>query len=303
MKNRISSPNLPSKSPAAPQLPPYGSAESFLAAVQAGFDTLSRQLKMIARYVEKNRERLALEGIQETARHCEVQPSAVVRFAKHFGFSGFSEMQALFRAGAERQLAPNRDYRERIRDLVSPERNSLSAVHIAHEMISGSIDSLQALQRTLPDDQFDEAVALMLDAPALWVVAARRAFPVGAYLVYALQHTDKPVHWLQGLGHMQQGQLRALAKGDVLIAVSFEPYAQETLDVVHTALQRGARLLAITDSPFSPLAAQASATLLVQDGATFGFRSLTSTLCLAQSLFLGLAYRLELAYEKKTSRK
>lgn len=301
MKNRKTNfESLPR--PDAQQPPAFASAESFLADVQAGYDSLSRQLKIIARYIEKNRERLALEGIQETARHCEVQPSAVVRFAKHFGFSGFSEMQALFRAGAERQLAPNRDYQARIRDLVNTEANSLSAAHIAHEMISGSIDSLQALQRTLPDAQFDEAIALMLDAPALWVVAARRAFPVGAYLVYALQHTDKPVHWLQGLGHMQQGQLRSLAKGDVLIAVSFEPYAQETLEVVQTALTRGARLLAITDSPFSPLAAQASATLQVQDGATFGFRSLTSTLCLAQSLFMGLAYRLELAYEQKTPR-
>lgn len=299
MKNRTPSHNLDSKPDAQPQQLPPASAESLLAAVQADFDRLSRQLKLIARYVEKNRDRLALEGIQETARNCEVQPSAVVRFAKHFGFSGFSEMQALFRAGAQRQLAPSRDYQARIRELVGAEADSLSSAHIAHEMISGSIDSLQALQRALPDARFDEAVELLLDAPALWVAAARRAFPVGAYLVYALQHTDKPVHWLQGLGHMQQGQLRALAKGDVLIAVSFEPYAQETLDVVQTALERGARLLAITDSQFSPLAAQASATLLVQDGATFGFRSLTSTLCLAQSLFLGLAYRLELAYEKK----
>ena len=299
MKNRITLPNSGPKTDG--QLPrPYANSESFLAAVQADFDRLSRQLKMIARYVEKNRERLALEGIQETAWQCAVQPSAVVRFAKHFGFSGFSEMQALFRAGAERQLATNSDYQARIRELVSTEANSLSAAHIAHEMISGSIDSLQALQRTLPDAQFDEAVDLMLDAPAIWVVAARRAFPVGAYLVYALQHTDKPVHWLQGLGHMEQGQLRSLVKGDVLIAVSFEPYAQETLEIVQTALKRGARLLAITDSPFSPLAAQATATLQVQDGATFGFRSLTSTLCLAQSLFMGLAYRLELAYEQKT---
>ena len=302
MKNRTSCRNLDSKPDAQPP-PPPASAESLLAAVQADFDRLSRQLKLIARYVEKNRDRLALEGIQETARNCEVQPSAVVRFAKHFGFSGFSEMQALFRADAQRQLAPRRDYQARIRELVSTEAKSLSSVHIAHEMINGSIDSLEALKRKLPDARFDEAVELMLDAPALWVAAARRAFPVGAYLVYALQHTDKPVHWLQGLGHMQQGQLRALAKGDVLVAVSFEPYAQETLDVVQTALKRGARLLAITDSQFSPLAAQASATLLVQDGATFGFRSLTSTLCLAQSLFLGLAYRLELAYEKKIQRK
>jgi DNA-binding MurR/RpiR family transcriptional regulator len=279
----------------------YTDADAFLADVRGHYEQLSRQLKTIARYVEKSRERLALNGVQETARHCDVQPSAVVRFAKRFGFSGYSEMQSLFRARAVQQLAPNRDYADRIRGLVGLERGLLSPARIAHEVIGGSIESLQALQRSLPDAQFDDAVALMLESPALWLAAARRAFPVAAYLNYALQYTGKPVHWLNGLGHMQQGQLRALAEGDVLIAVSFEPYAGETLETVTAARQRGARLLAITDSQFSPLAAQADVTLLVQDASTFGFRSLTSTHCLAQSLFIGLAYRMELAHERMAS--
>ena len=286
-------------------MPDYADADAFLATVRAGYEGLSRQLKAIARHVEKHHDRLALDGIQVTASQCGVQPSAVVRFAKHFGFSGYTEMQALFRAGAARQLAPNGDYQERIRALMDASSDSNSAARIAREVVGGSIDSLQALQRTLQapafDQDFDRAVALMAGAQALWLAASRRAFPVGAYLAYALQHTAKPVHWLHGLGHMQQGQLRALSAGDVLIAVSFEPYAQETLDVAAAARQRGARLLAITDSRLSPLATQADVALLVQDGATFGFRSLTSTLCMAQSLFLGLAYRLELAYEQAPS--
>ncbi|MDQ0587901.1 MurR/RpiR family transcriptional regulator [Variovorax paradoxus] len=299
MKNRISTP--PAVPPAI-AAGPYASAEDFLQAVRAGFEGLSRQLKLIARYVETSRDRLALDGVQETASECGVQPSAVVRFAKHFGFSGFSEMQALFRAGAAQRLAPHRDYQERIRSLVGGAGAApITPARIAHEVIGGSIESLQALQAGLPDERFDAAVELMLDAPALWLAASRRAFPVGAYLAYALQHTAKPVHWLHGLGHMQQGELRALAPGDVLVAISFEPYAQETLDVVESALAQGARLLAITDSQLSPLAGRASAVLLAQDGATFGFRSLTSTLCLAQSLFLGLAYRMELAYERRGS--
>lgn len=280
-------------------MPPFASAEQFLAAVHDGYEGLSRQLKVIARHVEKSREQIALDGIQETARQCEVQPSAVVRFAKHFGFSGYSEMQALFRSSAAQQLAPNRDYHARIRDLVQSDSGSMSAALIAHQVIHGSIDSLQALERGLSDERFDEAVALMLDAPTLWLAASRRSFPVGAYLAYALQHTAKPVHWLSGLGHMHLGQLHALAEGDVLVAVSFEPYANETQEVVRAAQQRGARVLAITDSKLSPIAANAAVTLLVQDAATFGFRSLTSTLCLAQSLFLGLAYRMELAYGKQ----
>jgi DNA-binding MurR/RpiR family transcriptional regulator len=44
----------------------------------------------------------------------------------------------------------------------------------------------------------------------------------------------------------------------------------------------------------SPLASMATATLVVHESSTFGFRSLTNTMCLAQSLFIALAYRTEL---------
>ena len=61
-------------------------------------------------------------------------------------------------------------------------------------------------------------------------------------------------------------------------------------------MQRGARVIAITDSRMSPLAREAEVTLMVQDSETFGFRALTATMGLAQSLFVALAYRLELSY-------
>lgn len=278
-------------------LGPYPDTAAFLVALQASFDGLSRQLKLIGKHVEMQGERMAFDGIQATAELCGVQPSAVVRFAKHFGFTGYSQMQALFRADAARQLSVQHDYQDRIRGLIASGSDARGGTRLAQAVIEGSIESLQALQRGLPPEQFEAAVDLMLDAPSLWLAASRRAFPVGAYLAYALQHTEKPVHWLHGLGSMQKGELRALSPGDVMLAVSFEPYAPETLEVVDLALSRGARLLALTDSQLSPLAARATVTLLAQDSAIFGFRSLTSTLCLAQSLFLALAYRMELAYE------
>ena len=60
------------------------------------------------------------------------------------------------------------------------------------------------------------------------------------------------------------------------------------------AVQRGARLISITDSRMSPLAREAQVALMVEDSPTLGFRSLSSTMALAESLFIALAYRLEL---------
>jgi DNA-binding MurR/RpiR family transcriptional regulator len=106
---------------------------------------------------------------------------------------------------------------------------------------------------------------------------------------------------MSGLGSMHLGQMRSVRPGDVMLAISFSPYAEETLAAVGLAVERGAELIAITDSRMSPLAKLAKASLLVQDNSTFGFRSLTSTLGLAQSLFIALAYALELPYRPTTA--
>jgi DNA-binding MurR/RpiR family transcriptional regulator len=275
--------------------------DQLLKRISEEYEGLSKQLKVIARHVEQHRDHLGLEGIQDVAAQCAVQPSAVVRFAKHFGFSGFTELQRIFRDGLARQIAPSRNYRTRIRDVIDSGAGALSAVEIAQEFLGGSIAGMQELRNGLHGPSFKKAVDLLAEADAIWVAGSRRSFPIAAYLDYALQHTDKRVGLISALGSMHQGQMRSVRKGDVLVAISYTPYAGETLEVAEAAVARGARLIAITDSRMSPLARNANVALIVQDNSTFGFRSLTSTLGLAQGLFIALAYRLELPY-KPTSK-
>ncbi len=274
--------------------PPKLSVEQLLKRISDEYEGLSRQLKVIARYVEQHRDHLGLEGIQDVAAQCEVQPSAVVRFAKHFGFSGFTELQRIFRDGLARQIAPSRNYKTRIREVIASGAGTLSPVEIANEFLGGSIAGMQELRNGLHGPSLRRAVDLLAEADAVWIAGSRRSFPIAAYLDYALQHTDKRIGLVSALGSMQQGQVRSVRQGDVMLAISFAPYAEETVEVARSAVARGARLIAITDSRMSPLARDAQVALVVQENSTFGFRSLTSTMGLAQGLFVALAYRLEL---------
>lgn len=275
--------------------------DQFIARITAEYETLSKQLKVIAKYVEQHRDHIGIEGIQQLAANCQVQPSAVVRFAKHFGFSGFSEMQLVFREGLTRQLAPSRNYRARIRDIIDSGAGSLSSVEIAREFLAGSQAAMHELEANLDEATFKKAVDMLRKTDCIWIAASRRSFPIAVYLDYALQHTDKRVCLMSALGNMHLGQMRSVRTGDVMLAISFAPYAEETLAAVALAQERGARVIAITDSRMSPLAKDAEAVLIVQDNSTFGFRALTSTMGLAQSLFISLAYALELPYRPTSS--
>ncbi len=274
--------------------------EQLIKHISSDYEALSKQLKVIARHVEQHRDHIGLDGIQEVARQCNVQPSAVVRFAKHFGYSGFTEMQAIFREGISRQLAPSRNYKTRIRDIIESGTGSLSSVEIANEYLAGSLAGMQELQSSMHAPTFKKAVDLLAESDCIWITASRRSFPIAVYLDYALQHTDKRIGLVSGMGSMQLGQMRSVRKNDVIIAISFAPYAEETISVAKLAVERGAKLIAITDSRMSPLAKLAQVALIVQDNSTFGFRSLTSTMGLAQSLFIALAYTLELPYKSST---
>lgn len=275
-------------------------ADDLRSRIAAEYESLSVQLKKIARYAEEHGDHIGLEGIQEMASQCGVQPSAVVRFAKHFGFSGFSEMQALFREGISRQIAPTRNYRARIREVIESGSRRLTSAEIAHEFMAGSLGAMQELQQQLDEAAFESAVKQLAEADCIWIAAARRSFPVATYLDYALQHTEKRVHLVSGVGSMYMGQVRSVRAGDAMIAISFAPYAEETLACVEMAKERGAHIVAITDSRMCQLARKADIALLVKDNATFGFRALTSTMGLAQSLFIALAYQLELPYQPTT---
>ena len=270
--------------------------DAVIARIAGEFDALSKQQKLIARYVEQHRDRIGLDGILELAAHCGVQPSAVVRFAKRLGFSGFSQMQAVFRDGISRQIAPARSYHLRLREVIEGGAKDLSSVEIAQGFLTGSMAAMQELRDGLDAEQFERAVRRLVETDQVWVVGVRRSFPVASYLTYALQHTDKRVGQVSALGAMQQEQVRSVRPGDVVIAVSFAPYAPESLAFAELAVQRGAKLIAITDSRMGELARLADSCLLVQDHATFGFRALTGTMGLAQSLFLAVAYRLELTH-------
>lgn len=266
--------------------------------IAATYESLPRKLKSIASYIEQHRSSVMMDRVSDIAQASNVHPSAVVRFSKHFGFSGFSEMQAIFRQAYTEQVAPIQSYQQRVRRLITSNRARLRGPDIAREFIDGSRHGLDELASGLDTGAFNEALDLLIKAKAIYIAGVRRSFAAASYLAYALQHTRKRVILAPGLGGMYREQISSIRKGDALVAISFLPYGKETQYCVRMAHYNKASTLVITDSQMSPLARFASVLLTVKEGNAFGFRSLTNTICLCQALFISLAYKLELNIEQ-----
>jgi DNA-binding MurR/RpiR family transcriptional regulator len=277
--------------------PPTNAAE-LREAILEQYDGLSKRLQQIARYVLDEPDELALETLAVIAERSGVQPSAIVRFAKFFGFEGASQMQRLFREGLVSSHAAL-GYNERVRKFTKTV-NGAKADDILSEFVEGNILALHSLKQTVASDDIRKAVQLVQEADTVYVAGFRRSFPVSSYLAYSLQQTGKRTIFVSGVGGMTRQQLQTAGNRDLLIAVSFSPYSAETVEAAELAVERGARLLSIADSPVSPIAKLADCTLQVRESEIRTFRTLSASLCLAQALVIGFAFE---SSKKKPARK
>jgi DNA-binding MurR/RpiR family transcriptional regulator len=225
------------------------------------------------------------------AERSECQPSAVVRFAQTLGYDGASQMQRLFRDGLLSSHS-GLSYDERVRKFsrTLEERGTDGARALLSEFIEGNVLAAQSVAQTVSQAEVTAAVRLIQHADSVFVVGFRRSFPVASYLAYSLQQTGKRTLFLSGVGGMVVQQLRSASERDLLIAVSYSPYAPETVEAVEHAATRAMKLLAITDTPVSPIGRSADVVLQVRESEIRSFRTLSASLCLAQALVIGYAY-------------
>lgn len=266
------------------------------ARITEDYPSLSRRLQQTARFLLDHPQEVAFATVARLAEQAGVTPSTLIRFANSFGFSGFSEMQQLFRARLVDEL-PN--YNERIRAVRTATGETPDSTQLLWEFAEANREVLEQLPGRIDPRHLERALDIFEDARSIHVMGARRSFVVASYMTYALHHIDKRAFLVNGLGGMYGEQIKAIGAEDALLVVSFSPYAQESRDVADDARRRGIPLVVITDSNLSPLARLADVTLVVHEAEVKSFRGLTASLCLTQTLAIALGVRQDKARDRK----
>ena len=264
--------------------------EALRTAITERHGSLSKRLRQIANYALDHPTDMAIETIAVIAKRAEVQPSALIRFAKSFDYTGYSQMQRAFQTRiAERSAS----YKERVRAVQDAEiKDELGLEHsLLNRLCATNIISLTQLSESNIHAKLAVAVDLLEAAGTIYVVGYRRSFPVAAYIAYSLSHAECRTHLLDGVGGMLDEQAQCMSDGDALIAISYSHYAHETADVVSIASRRGVPVIVISDSRLSPIMPSARVYLEVLDAEVLSFRSLTASMSIAQTLAMSLAFR------------
>ncbi|PJG84048.1 MurR/RpiR family transcriptional regulator [Caviibacterium pharyngocola] len=261
--------------------------------IRLRYGSLSKRLKQVAQYVLDNHNSVVFDTVATISERAEVPPSTLIRFANAFGFSGFNEMKQIFR---ENLIEETVSYTERLqvfRQLEPEQSGQDRPKDILNIFAQANTQSLQQLSNQTSSEQLKSAVEILNDAQNIFIIGLKRSFSVACYLDYALHHLDCRSFVINGLGGMFDEQLNQVKSGDVIVAISFSPYAKETLEIMSATSKKDVKHIAITDSQISPLIAFSDVSFVIKEAQVSGFRSQCATMTLVQTLAIALGLEKE----------
>lgn len=272
-----------------PDAPPrdYDGLVALLVARQG---RLSRRHAEVARFVLNHPEEVAVGSIVPLAGQAGVPAATLTRFAQELGFSGFPDMQRVFR---ERLLGPRPSFAERLAGLASgvEEADLDSPGAVFDGFVQAAAGSLLRIAEGLDRAALERFVAALAEAEAVHVAAARGAFGIGAYAVYGLASSGRRAHLVDNLGAMRAQQVAAMGPRDAMMVLTFDDYTPESVEVARMARSAGRRVLAITDNELSPVVPVAAEVLYVKEARLGHFRSQVPALVVVQAVIVSLARR------------
>lgn len=255
------------------------SYEELRAVLASGSVKLPKRLRAVAVFVCQHPNEVALGTSTSVSEKAGVMPSTLVRFAQVFGYSGFSDMQELFK--------------NHVKDTHSSGMRHISGGSGSGSLVGGFIEAAQAslarAARELDVERFEQVASILAGAEILYLLGSKRAYPITAYLSTALARVGVRNVLVDNVGSSAFDQLIGCTPRDVMLAVSFSPYNSITADVAAAGMQSGAKLVAITDSALSPVVPLSAAWIEVVENDFAGFRSPAATMTVATALMLSVA--------------
>jgi DNA-binding MurR/RpiR family transcriptional regulator len=256
------------------------------------FSQLSKRLQQVAHYILEHPNEIAIGTAANIAKAADVPPSTLIRFANALDFSGFSDIQKLFKS---RLLEESPSYSSRIKSIVDDNvfQQDNPYLHLLSQITESNAQSLKSLESSLTETALSNAISIIASSEIIHIQGARRSFPVACYLTYLLSNIKQRANLFNNLGSMQKEQEHLMTSKDSLVAISFSPYALETQELIETAKKQNIPTVLITDNNLHPLADTVDVCLTVKEADIHSFRSLSATMCLVQTLAICIGHYLD----------
>ena len=242
---------------------------------------MSKGQKKLADYIRQDYDKAAFLTAARMGEVVGVSESTVVRFASTLGYKGYPEFQ------------------KELEELVRTKLNFIQRMEVTYGRISqgdilntvlrSDIEKIRMTMQSLDPKEFEKAVDTILKAKRIYVIGIRSCAPLASFLSYYLHLLCDEVTLVNSnLSSEIFEQLIRIGKEDVIIGFSFPRYSMRTLKALEFADNRGANVIAITDSIHSPITRHASCSLIARSDMASIVDSLVAPLSVINALVVAI---------------
>lgn len=247
--------------------------------IQSELPGFSKGQKQIARFILEHYDKAAFMTASRLGVTVGVSESTVVRFATELGYDGYPHLQRALQEMIRNKLTSVQRM-EVAGDRMGGRDVLQTVLHADTDMIRVTLDEIDR-------DAFQGAVDALMGAKRIYILGVRSSSALASFLGFyfnllfenvTLVHTNSVSEIFE--------QVLRVGPGDVLFGISFPRYSKRTLSAMKYARDRGARVIALTDSQLSPLARVADHVLLARSDMASFVDSLVAPLSVINALIV-----------------
>ena len=206
--------------------------------IAAVHDQLTPTDKKIVAAVMAEETLLAFGTVSDLAGRAGTSRPSIVRFAHRLGFGGYSDLQRYVRSGLTQRLA-----RPSVR--IRHDDSTLDAAR------RGLDDALDSVFDATGGGEIIRLVLPIVEAKTVWIVSGETS-RAGAHAIYSGLSIVRPgVRFVEG--HTMAADLSSAGHHDAAVVFDFSRYRTHAVATAKILSNLGFTIVAVTDSPFSPL--------------------------------------------------
>ena len=261
-----------------------GSEKDVICLIEEKYGKMSKSHRKIADFIKEHYDQAVFMTAAKTGEVLGVSESTVVRFASALGFDGFPDFQKTLAAWVKDKL--NAVSKMGVKYGQSSQSELLTTV------LRGDMEKINDTIERVDPVAFETAIDTIVSAKNIYIVGIRSCEPLADFLSFYLNMIRGNVILLRttSVSEMFEQMIR-IDEQDALIGISFPRYSMRTLKAMEFANDRNAKVIAITDSPHSPMNLYSSCNLFARSDMVSIVDSLVAPLSLINALVVALCLK------------
>jgi DNA-binding MurR/RpiR family transcriptional regulator len=256
------------------------SPDRLISELQSAIASMSPRIKVAARYLLDHPSEIALTSMRRLAQSANVPPNTLVRLAQSLGFEGFEEFRQPFREAMRRGGQSIPDRARSLQDL----SRAGSHGELFRDLAETSLANVATLFSTTSTADLKRAARMIIKARTAYILGMGSCYSSMHGFYYVGRMAIPNLVFTPQQSSLPLDDLMRIERSDVLFAATYRPYRRDTVEAVRHAKARGAKLISLTDSRASPIAAHADLLLLAPTSTPQFFPSMLAMVAMLESL-------------------